>query len=454
MVKKLGKLKMFIKLLKNNLINEIVKNSFVAFFLRIVGLIIGYLFVLFVARKYNAEILGMFSLSVTIIQILTLVNKLGLDTLMVRFSAEFSVYGEFHLLKDLYIKVFKISAFLSTFSMFCLFILSNSLANNIFRNNDLSIYLKISSFAILPLVLLSINSESIRGLRKIKEYAFLKTVSIFLFAIMMLFLLYFKGKHNYDPIISYVIAVYISCFISIIVWFKSSKIYLFSMDKKDFNADLTIRKILGISIPMLLASSLSFVMGWTDIVLLSFFRSMEEVGVYHVVLKIAMLMSMILTAVNSITMPKFAQSFKRNNLSELNQILNFAVLLIFWISVVVAVVIVIFSSFILNIFGSKFVVGKLALFFLIIGQLVNSIGGLAGPVLQMTGKEVTFQNIVIIAVIINFLLNVLFIPKYGINGAAFASAFSMSLWNVLSMIYIYKYYKIVVNPFKFSLRFN
>jgi O-antigen/teichoic acid export membrane protein len=57
--------------------------------------------------------------------------------------------------------------------------------------------------------------------------------------------------------------------------------------------------------------------------------------------------------------------------------------------------------------------------------------------MQMTDNQKIFQNVIIVASIINILLNYILIPKYGINGAAIASMFSMIFWNV-TLVFIIK----------------
>ena len=47
------------------------------------------------------------------------------------------------------------------------------------------------------------------------------------------------------------------------------------------------------------------------------------------------------------------------------------------------------------------------------------------------------------ALVCNILLNILLIPKFGIEGAAIASAFSMIFWNLSSVLYIYKKYNVL-----------
>ena len=59
--------------------------------------------------------------------------------------------------------------------------------------------------------------------------------------------------------------------------------------------------------------------------------------------------------------------------------------------------------------------------------------GSVGVILNMTGKEKVFRNILSIALVINITLNILLITKFGIEGAAIASATSMIFWNLYSV---------------------
>ena len=66
--------------------------------------------------------------------------------------------------------------------------------------------------------------------------------------------------------------------------------------------------------------------------------------------------------------------------------------------------------------------------------------GSVGIILNMTGKEKIFRNILSIALVIKVTLNLLLIPRFGIEGAAIASATSMIFWNLYSVYYVYREY--------------
>jgi O-antigen/teichoic acid export membrane protein len=96
----------------------------------------------------------------------------------------------------------------------------------------------------------------------------------------------------------------------------------------------------------------------------------------------------------------------------------------------------------LGIFGREFQTGSFALRLLTVGQFINAISGSVGLILLMTAQERVFHKIIIATTIINFVLNVLLIPKYGVNGAAFVSMVSTVFWNLSAVYFIKRHHNI------------
>ena len=76
----------------------------------------------------------------------------------------------------------------------------------------------------------------------------------------------------------------------------------------------------------------------------------------------------------------------------------------------------------------------MCLVWLAVGQVVNALCGPVMYLLNMTGHERQAQRIVWIAAMGNLVMNVWAIPRFGIEGAAVATAFSMGLWNVAAAV--------------------
>ena len=102
-----------------------------------------------------------------------------------------------------------------------------------------------------------------------------------------------------------------------------------------------------------------------------------------------------------------------------------------------------FSKMILGFFGPGYIEARWALIILLIGQAVNALCGSVGVYMNMTGKQVVFQRILVTAFTINVVLNLVLIPKYDLLGAAIATTISTVFWNIVTTTYIYRKDKII-----------
>ena len=411
---------------------ELIKGSGVAFILRIVGIAAGYLFTLLVTRNLGAKAWGIFSLSLVVLQIASVIGRLGMDTALLRFTAEYTARGDVNTLKEIYKKALTLIVSFSVLIAILVYILSPFLANKVFHKPYLTNYFRLVSFITVPFILLLVHSEAIRGLKKIKEYMFLQQVGTFAIALILLLggLIFFKS--NFLPLVSYGISIFFLSVISIYLWHKYfANFFVHSTLSTIFKTSTTsYRFILSISIPMLFSSSLALIMGWTDTIMLGIFRNAQEVGVYNVVLRVSMITSITLMAINIIAAPKFAEFWGKGDIEGLTKIAKQSTKLIFWTSLPMLLLFLLFPGFVLGMFGEEFNSGILALKILVFGQFLNAIFGSVGYILMMTGHQRFHQNTILIGTFGNFVLNYVLVPKYGITGAAFASAMSTIFWNI------------------------
>jgi O-antigen/teichoic acid export membrane protein len=202
--------------------------------------------------------------------------------------------------------------------------------------------------------------------------------------------------------------------------------------------DLKYSDILKISIPLMFAQSVQFIMASTDKLMLGSMRSPEEVGIYFTAFKLSMFASVALMAVNSIAAPIFAELYGKKDFIGLKKVAHQSSKIIFLTTLPIVLVFFLFPNFLLGLFGAEFAEGGIKAFvFLSFGKLISSLSGSVGNFLQMTGKQVIFMIVLSFGAIVNILLNFFLIPEYGINGAALASMISLSMWNLI-MVYFVK----------------
>ncbi len=189
------------------------------------------------------------------------------------------------------------------------------------------------------------------------------------------------------------------------------------------------------------------IMSWTDIIMLGMFRTQEEVGIYNVAVRLSMITSFTLAAINSIAAPKFAELWGKKDLEGLKRVAQQSTKLIFWTSAPVLVLYLLFPSFFMGLFGEEFKEGALALVILTVGQFVNAGCGSVLTILAMTQKEKVVRNILFISTFLNIILNYILINMLGLSGAAIATSLANIVWNLIGLIAVKLYFKFITFTF-------
>lgn len=421
----------------NNDANEIFKGSFASFLNRFLGLVIGYFFSLIVTRELGAETWGVFSLCLAVVTLLGIISRLGYDSALLRFNAELRKNRNYKLLTDFNYISLLISFAVGIALSIAFYYSSNFIATTIFNKQNLAEYFKIASFSLVPLSISYINSRALKGFKKIIKGTYIEYIPLYLyFLIAISYLIYF----GYSITISQFLWIFVVVsYIRVVqgCYWHIKEIGRFS----DVNINrIKIKRISKVALPLLLASSMLYFKGWLDTLMIGVFMSETDVGIYNIVLKLANIVSLPIVAINTIAAPKFAESYK--NKGKLQEIVSVSTKMIFLFTLPILVITIMFSEEILYIFGNEFIVANNVLIIIAIGSFINAISGSVGYLLQMTGSHVAYQNITVIGSVITLVLNLIFIPVFGLMGAAITSLTVQIIWNGSMVIYIHKKYGI------------
>jgi len=440
-------------LLKINLINEQLRNIYldrdyreilskglIYILIRGLGILLSYAFTIYITKSFDASVFGLFSISISVFMIVSVIGRLGLDINLVKYYSISENQENVGLFYRSVFKSFIASAILSVTIYFFRFQITNELFE--VPKPNLVPYLNWILLSI-PLWSVTLVCASVsRAQKNIKWFTFISLASRFLFSLIILVLLlnfndspiFIAKAHFYGILITSVIA-----FLHTAINFKSIKL----------KTNISSWAFIQDSLPIMLSSSILILLGWMDTFVLGIYETDANVGVYNVSLKIATLASFTLLAINSILAPKIANSYLNKEEEKYKKLIRFSTKLNFLVSTLVILIIVIFSKFLLNIFGEEYIAGNIVLFILCFGQMVNSFSGSVGIILQMIGKQKIHQNFVLIALVLNLFLTFILTPIYGGIGAAIATIISMSFWNLASVIYLKKKMNIIsyYNPF-------
>jgi len=424
----------FLNKIKDKNFIELLKGSSISLVLKLTAMLFSYMAMLFITNQYGANEWGIFSLCITILSIAILIPKFGFDNALVRIITELNVSNNSIEISRVLKKAFTISIVISLVIIILIISFSDKLAVNVLRNPEMEPYIVLVSYILIPTVILVIISATFQALKKTMLFMLFQTALINIFFFLFLMLCYaIEIKLKIFEVYAY--ATLSALIIGSIIFFKVIRENHANNILIDSSA-YTYRKIADISFPMMLSSSFALLMGWSDILMLSYYKTASDVGIYNSSLKLAALSGITLIAVNAIAAPKFVEFYSKNDMNGLKNVVQKSTKMIFFMSAPVLIILIIFSKQILSFFGDEFIVGYIALIYLCASRFINAISGSVGYIMQMTDQQKTYQNIIVIAFIINLGLNFILIPKFGFNGAAIASSIAMVFWNISLVIII------------------
>tara|TARA_B110000263_G_scaffold50136_1_gene41919 strand:- start:15545 stop:16939 length:1395 start_codon:yes stop_codon:yes gene_type:complete len=422
---------------------ELFSKGGLALLFRVGGQLLGFLLTFVIAYFFGANGLGDYILAIVVLKVFTLISKLGLDTASIKYIASYAAEQRY---KSIVLFRTRSVVLITMMSVSCSFIMyfgSDYIAQFITAN---PYHIRITSFFVLPMSIFIFHYQNMRGLKQIGGYSFFFWMSQALFSLIAILILTIYTKNTNVPLYAYLISLVIVSILSVLVftYFFRKKFKIFDDKKSSDNTD-GIRDILRVSLPLMLAQAVHFIMSWTDKLMLGILESPDvtglitnsaKVGVYHTAFKLSMFATIGLMAVKSIASPKFAELYKKDEIKSLQKVTQQATKLIFWTTLPLVIIFIFFSEFLMGLFGEEFRLGVFAFIVLSLGRVVVSFSGAAGNLLQMCGRQVIFMNVAIIGSLINIVLNFSLIPIYGINGSAIATMVSLVVFNLLLVYFV------------------
>ena len=188
---------------------------------------------------------------------------------------------------------------------------------------------------------------------------------------------------------------------------------------------------LAVSLPILLVESFYLLLSYIDVLVLQQFRPSKEVGVYFAVVKTLALVSFIHYAMSATTAHRFAEYHALGDKARLSAYVTHAIAWTFWPSLGATVALLAFGKPLLWLFGPQFVVGYDIMFIAAIGLVVRSAIGPVERLLNMLGHQHICALAYALAFVMNVVLCVALVPRFGGHGAAAATSLSLTFETVL-----------------------
>jgi len=164
------------------------------------------------------------------------------------------------------------------------------------------------------------------------------------------------------------------------------------------------------------------------VILVGTYLPSDDLAIFHVCFRVAMLISFGLYAIDAFTGPEIAQLLANGDRAKLQQVVNRVTRLRFWSALAAIAVLGLAGSEILSIFGDEFTLGYSILMILAVAQLIQAGAGPITRLISLSGHQNRSVMVFGVAIIVAVVLVAILVPLFGARGAALATLLDTVLW--------------------------
>ena len=402
------------------------------------GVLIGVIFFNFIfPHLISKEHLGMIRLLQSLMLILVALPSLGLGHILLRFYNTYKDEGR--------LNSFNGFAMIWTAIASVVFIILYL----VFKNYILDFYREKSPLFIpffllvIPLVITQayIQYFELYAMAKLRV-AFPSFIREILIRVMLIVLVYLFAYNIISetqffygiPLLYAISALLILYYAFNILDFKTSSPKHFLQD----NAELKSQIMYGGG--MLLVLIFSNIHNFIDGILLSAFMGVGTFGIYGIPLVLGQMIQVPYRAVSLISLPIIREAWVENDIEKINRLNKSIGINLFLIGTFLFTLLIINADNIFKLLPAQFEIAKPVLFIIGIGRLLDMAFGLNSEILNTSKYYRYFIYLTVFLVLLTIVLNILLIPPFGMNGAAYAVSISLTVYNILkSWILYYKF---------------
>jgi O-antigen/teichoic acid export membrane protein len=392
-----------------------------------------------IGRHYGPEIHGELRLLTVLVSSVVILTNFGIKDAMLRLIPEFREKENLATSWAIYRKAVGFTFLFSLAGSLLILLITPWLADHHWHVPHLKPIFYLSAAFVFPLLLNGLNEFTLRAVFRIREDNILRIIVVTARLVALIVVTYWFYRAD-APLYIY---LFVLCGLASVLSSIAILKYFYKPARKLRPANVpTSRHIFSLAFPMMLTYASFLINDKTDTWMLQAFgKGADQVGIYGACLNLANMGRMIMVALNVTVQPKFAQLYHAGKVEEVKYIAQKASKTITLLNIPVVLALTLGAPYLLWFYGghqhgAEYMTGAMALGILAVGQFVNTAAGPTAQLLNVTGHHKQFRNIAFGGALVNVAINFMLIPKYGILGAAVASAISMAGWNIVASLYI------------------
>jgi O-antigen/teichoic acid export membrane protein len=408
------------------------------------GFLLGFITSFILAKFFGPKVVGQYSLVNTVVRITIIFTVFGLNNGLLKYISRYKSKNQPQRLKQIIKIAFSYGILFSLVGSVGIFFSRELIANNIFSDSSLAKSLAYGAWLIIPLTLLKLFDGLYRGVKCFPPLIISrKIVSKVLFILFIISLYFLNITQTLFVITSFLIAqVLVMTYLTLKTKDLGMNLFeiIFSQVK---NLKESKKEFLNYCVTLIFISFMGVILSRIDKIMVGIYMSSEQVGIYSIGAKVAILVSFLRTSSNQVFTPLISELYSNNDLEMLEDLYSTITKWIIIFTLPVVITMTFFPGIILNFFGEEYMAGSGILIVLAIGHFITVLPGANGAILNMSGNEklVLINNSIL--AIFNIFFNIIFIPHLGILGAALATTLSLSIVNIFKVIQVKFFLEII-----------
>lgn len=393
-------------------------------------LVIGVLTTPIITRLVNPNDYGRLSLFTMYANILMMILGLGLDQSLVRFFYK-SDHQDYK--NKLLHECIKIPIIITLCICGIIIFISNIITN------QFKVPLAIQIVFCIHVLGLLLNRFAILLLRlqyKTRLYAILNITQKLAYVILALILIKSKNENYFFMlVIATVLANLIVTFIAII--FERN---IWSSKKRSKEYKINIKELVTFGVPFIFSFGITLLFQSLDKISLSYFCSIDEVGIYSSAMSLVNIFAIIQTSFNALWTPMVMEHYGKNPNDKNFYIKGNEIIAVLMFGM--GCILILCKDIFALLLGEQYRLVAYIIPFLIFNPIMYTISETTVIGILFTKKSKYNIYIALGACICNFVGNIVFIPMLGAKGAALSTGISYIIFFILRSWFSNKLYKI------------
>ena len=264
--------------------------------------------------------------------------------------------------------------------------------------------------------------------------SFINDILVRIFTIVVVSL-YFIKVVTLDQFVFLFVMIYVLQLVLMLVYVLTIDSPRLRIDKEKFSRG-EVLMMLRFGLLMLLATVSALGLKYLDVVMLGQYIDINFVGIYSIAVYIPALIDAALSALDRITYPKIADAWAKNNLAEIKEMYTKSSRYLFMIGGLLFLGINLNTDSLMKLLPQEYSAGITVILIISVSSLFNLATGVNDSILYNSSKWIYGFYMLLVLFASAVILNLILIPRLGMNGAALATAISAFAFNALKFFFI------------------